>query len=296
MKTKILIYFFLIFISTKSFAEISLYIKGDQEGRPINEMYSLLSKFKDEYPDKNIVYYVHGRNKDVASEITTINKMEEAYNVKVVMLHWDAYSTLLSRPVGNAHITAPALYETLKDLERFEEDNQDYVKSHSIAFLCHSMGNLVLQFMMEDYYLKNEPQSKLFSNFVSVAADIPMKDHQEWLEQFHFAKSKYILMNNHDAVLLLSYALDLTEKNYFDFRLGLGFSKYPGNKDEAKGKIDFESKYIDLSPVLGSEHGYHHHTEIPVIKNFFTRLLNGKEYQDVSKSNSKNKNIFTVSK
>jgi esterase/lipase superfamily enzyme len=195
--------FVLLFLSTNALADIALYTRDSQSPHAVNEMYELLKNIVERYPDKNLVYYVHGRNKKVEDEWKKIPKMEDVYNVKVIMLHWDAYDTLITRPVKNAELTSHELQKTFEDIKKFRLDYQSFFESHSLNLLCHSMGNLVLRYAVENYLMEDNDQPHLFENFVSVGADVPMNDHYIWMSHLNFVDQKYVMMNNRDIVLLL---------------------------------------------------------------------------------------------
>lgn len=260
-------------------------------------MNEILEKFTQENPEKNIVFYVHGRNHHVEKEWSKLAVMEHTYNVKVVMLHWDAWSSMLSRAVANAEIAAAPLSESFKEIRAFKESHRDFFMDHKISLLCHSMGNLVLKNFTEKFLLNNQYNLEvpLFENYMGVSADVPLKDHREWLSRFNLAKNKNIIMNNRDIVLLLSYSLDLKDKNPFQYRLGLGFDNYPGKKDQVKAKLVPDITYIDLSGVLESQHGYFL-PKTPVMKTIFSRLTNGEPFmidaqeKSLLKINLKNEN------
>jgi esterase/lipase superfamily enzyme len=293
----------LLILSTNVFAKIELYTLDDQTPHPVSEMYTLLNNTIEKYPEKNILFYVHGRKRNVIDEINKIPKIESAYNVKVIMLHWDSYDTLVSRPTANAEKTADSLHDAFEAIRLFRLDNPEFFEKQKINLLCHSMGNLVLKYTVEKYYKEDTNQDKLFTNYIGVGADVPMNTHASWLENFHLAGQNYIMMNNRDIVLLLSYLLDIKERQPLTYKLGLGFDNYPTRKQDIKNKIASNVLYIDLSDVLVSDHGYYISKD-KIMKNIFNKLLNGEYFYDSKKGNEhfkvkqdkKGRNIFYVSK
>ncbi len=283
---KLILLLCLIFTNL-AFAEIGLYTAESMTSYPVTDMTEILEKFTRESPDKNIVFYVHGRNHYVEKEWKKLQVMEDTYKVRVVMLHWNAWSSLVSRAVAGAEEAAEPLAEAFKAVRAFKESHQEFFEEHKISLLCHSMGNLVLKNFTEKYLQNNQYnlEAPLFENYLGVSADVPLKDHREWLARFNLAKNKTVVMNNRDIVLLLSYTLDLTEKKPFQYRLGLGFDNYPGKKDQIKSKLVPDVTYIDLSGVLESQHGYFL-PKTPVMKTIFSRLTNGEPFHidDVEKN------------
>lgn len=277
---KNLIFLFILLYSQISFAEIALYTAESNEPRLVSEMGEILEKFTEEDPEKNILFYVHGRGQHLKKDLDRLPILESTYNVKVVMFHWDSWTSLLSRPTANAEIASGPLGEAFKGIRDFKESRSYFFMNHSISLLCHSMGNLVLKNFTENY-LNDEKYNldvPLFENYIGTGADIPLKEHQDWLSKFNLAKNKNIVMNNRDLVLLFSYFLDLKEKNPFFYRLGLGFDNYPGKKDQIKDKLVKDVTYIDLSGVLNSDHGYFL-PKTNLLKHIFSTLSNGKRFE-----------------
>lgn len=288
---KVGFFIFLIFVSQLAFAEIALYTTESQNPHELGSMNDILERFTRESPEKNILFYVHGRNYNVEKEWDKIKLMEDAYHVKVVMLHWDAWSSLLSRAVKNAETSAGPLAFLFGRIKDFKESHKEFFINHKISLLCHSMGNLVLKnftekFLESENYNSHEP---LFENYIGVGADVPLTNHRLWLSRFNLAKNKMILMNNRDIVLLLSYTLDLKDKNPFQYRLGLGLDNYPGKKDQIKEKLVGDVSYIDLSGALKAEHSYFL-PKTPLMQVIFSRLTNGYKFE----LNSEEKNHLNV--
>lgn len=276
---KKLILLILVCFSKVALAEVELYTSDSKNPHDISNMSAILEKFTREYPEKNILFYVHGRNHHLEKEWNKLSVMENSYNVKVVMLHWDAWSSFLSRAVKNAELAAGPLSLAFKEVRDFKAAHPDTFVDRKINLLCHSMGNLVLKnftenFLDEDNFNADTP---LFDSFMSVSADVPLKDHKIWLENFNLAENKNVVMNNRDIVLLLSYTLDLKDKNPYQYRLGLGMDNLPGKRDQIKDKLVPDATYIDLSGVLKSQHGYFL-PKTPLMHNIFSKLINGAKF------------------
>lgn len=287
---KIIICLLLLF-SRLSFAEIGLYTSDSKASHQISEMSEMLEKMTRENPEKNILFYVHGRSHTLEKEWNKIPIIEDAYNVKVIMFHWDAWTSKFSRPVENADIAAEPLSDAFREIRDFKESHREFFTDRSISLLCHSMGNLVLKnftekFLNNDNYNLDSP---LFENFMGVGADIPMVDHALWLTPFNLAKKKHILMNNRDIILLLSLTLDAKNGEAGPFKLGLGFDNIYGKKNNIKNKLVKDISYIDFSDVLGSEHGYYL-PKTPLMHNVFSKLVNGRKFE----INEEEKKLFKV--
>lgn len=281
-------------------AQTGLYTTDSNDRHAISEMKDILERITDEHPEKNIVFYVHGRTRNVEKELARIETLEKSYDVKVVLFSWNAWSSLLSRPTKNAQTASTSLNEAFKGIRDFKESNPEYFEHRKINLLCHSMGNLVLQNATMKY--SNDDREPIFENYVSVGADVPLIGHKEWLSKFNLARNKNIFMNNRDIVLLLSYGLDLKARNPASYRLGLGFDNYPGKRDQIKEKLVKDATYIDLSGMLNTDHGYFL-PKSSLLFGIFAKLTNGHKFDTsfVDKSLSKVKvkkenNIFYIIK
>ncbi|MBP9682316.1 MAG: alpha/beta hydrolase [Bacteriovorax sp.] len=299
---KNLFFLMTVFFTQSLWAEAGLYTSDSKTPYQISEMNSILERITQENPERNILIYVHGRNRKIQKEWDKLSVLEETYKVKVIMFHWDAWSSVLTRAVGKAEAAADPLDETFKEIRLFKESHQDYFRDHKISLLCHSMGNLVLKFFTEKFLLRSEysQEDPLFDNFMGVSPDVPLLDHRLWLSQFNLARKKFIMMNNRDSVLLMSYALDLKDKNPHGYRLGLAFDNAPGRRDQIKSKLVPDVSYIDLSAVLQSEHGYFM-PKTTLMKTIFSKLTRGEkfDFSSMNKDNFKIKintenNIFYV--
>ncbi len=265
-------------ITTQIWGSVELYTIESNNPRPISDLYSILEYYNSKYADQNILFYVHGRKRELIDELVKIPKLEKNYGVKVIMFHWDSYDTLITRPVKNAEIASESLMESFEIIKKFREDHP--LLNKKINLLCHSMGNLILKFLVEKNYMNKEYSEreiedlKLFDTFVSVGADVPMNSHMDWLSSFHLAGANYIMMNNRDTVLLLSYILDLTHKRPMTYRLGLGFDNFPSRKQDVKKRTVKHFNYIDLSEILVGDHGYYLGKN-PIMRVIFNKLFNG---------------------
>lgn len=282
-------------------AEIGLYTSESDNIRPVSEMYNIIKEYIEKDGHKDILYYVHGRKKNVEDEIKRMKKIESLYDVKVIMLHWDSYESMFTRPVENARIASDSLHETFEMVKRAKSDFREYFEEHQINILAHSMGNIIVKFNAEKYYLDLNINEDIFTNFISVGADVPLKDHQVWLSKFNISKNKFIMLNNSDIVLLSSYGLDLNSKNPSDYRLGLGFDNSVAKREESKNKLDQKSYYVDMSKLLSFNHGYFI-SKNKVIQSVFSQILNNRFLSHELNSNyrmvvdAKEKNYITILK
>ncbi len=254
-------------------AAVTLHVTDNPQDFDVLDTYNLLEDFTQKYPDKNIVFYVHGRKKDVEDEKERIQKLEKYFNIKVLMFHWNSYDKFLNRPTKNAEDASLQLFEAFQMIRDFKNNHTDFFKKRSLNLLCHSMGNLVLKYMIEKHF-EDFDQEVIFTNYIGNAPDVPLKNHQTWLSQFKMAERNYILMNDHDFVLTFSYLLDVFNKDLFQYRLGLGFDGYMGRRDDEKHNLVRDVNYVDFSKVLRFEHGYFAYDNREITE-IFTQILNG---------------------
>ena len=299
---KKLITIILILFTQLCFAEIALYTTENKTPHAVSEMTDILEKFLRENPEKNIVFYVHGRSHTMEKEWNKLPVLESKYNIKVVMLHWESWTSMLSRPVKHSEEAAPALAEAFQEIQKFRDSHQDTFETKKITLLCHSMGNLVLKNFVEQQLPlalnSNLNDHPIFDNYVSAGADVPLIDHHKWLSQIKFAKKKYIMMNNRDIVLLFSYFLDLKVLDPNHYKLGLGFDNFQGKEDQIKEKLSIDTTYVDLSHTVKADHGYFVGRK-PLTLNIFDHLLNGEVFvidpQALEKAKlTRENNIFYV--
>ena len=299
MKTIILTLFCLLSFTIRAEdpGTVGLYTTNVFALRPINKLTEILTAINEESPDKNIVLYIHGRGRHVDEEWQAISQYEKNHNVRVVMFHWPSWSSLLTRPVGNAKASADELSEVFHDIKLYKEEHPDLFEKKKISLLIHSMGHIVVREFVEKYYehdLNDIYGRPLFNNYISAAADIGLTDHKAWVSTIDFAQRKFVMMNNRDLMLIMSYLLDLKAKLPFFYKLGLGFDKIPAKKREKYA--DPGATYIDLSRSLQTDHRYFE-SKKPLMLKIFTPLINGEDFIPNSLNGAKVKrdnNIYYV--
>lgn len=275
---------FFCLLTTGAWAEVKLFISNSFEPYPPEASQSLIERLHQEDPEKNILIYVHGRGRDVRDEWESLEELEREYGVRVLMFDWPSWTSLLSRPVKNAENSSVELFKVFNAIKEFKERKPE----KSFSLLCHSMGNVVFSHFMKQYYISgylSQNNKPLFENYIANAPDVAMRGHSEWLKKIDFAKRRYILMNNRDIVLLLSYLLDIKERNPYYYKLGLGFQNLPLSDRKKISMMDPDSTYIDFSYSLKNQHRYFQEEKeaiIDVLKplvngfTFYPKLIRGK--------------------
>lgn len=232
------------------------YISKDMTTYRATDIPRLLNQMKLDDPEKNILFYVHGRSHTLEKEWNNINRVEQIYNVKVLMLHWDSWNNALGRPVENTYEASHELDLGLHQIANYKKNDALYFQDHKLLLMFHSMGNIVLKNYLEN---KNDIQdSTLFDSIILTGADTPFTGHKKWLSTLNMSRDVYVVTNNKDSVLLASVAhdytvIDIASKN--DDRLGLG--KGLDNLLFLNLKLASNALYFDLSGLAGSEHRHY---------------------------------------
>lgn len=261
---KILILSFLVSINI--FADVGIYIGEDKIKHETHEIPKIIKKFNQDFPKKNILFYVHGRSKTLEKEWNNIHNVEKNYNVKVLMLHWDSWSNQISRPVNNAKVASYPLFLSLGIINNLKQHNPSLFENKKTFLLCHSMGNIIFKTYIEKYFSYHKLNSDLFDSIIFNGADVPFNQHNKWLSKVNFGKKIYVTMNENDSVLLASRTLDLERLGILDDRLGLGFGLdnwLTFNREKAQNVT-----YFDLTKVSGSEHRHYLSSRSEVIQLF----------------------------
>nr|BDT27482.1 alpha/beta hydrolase [Bacteriovorax sp. HI3] len=252
--------FFLIAFNTfagDATGATGFYISNDMTTYQASDVSKLLNQLTVESPDKNILFYVHGRSHTLEKEWNNINKVEQIYNVRVLMLHWDSWNNALGRPVDNTYEGSRQLDLGLHEVYRFKKNDAEFFKDHKMFLMFHSMGNIVLKNYLEKS--KNDIQDpSFFDSIILTGADTPFTGHKKWLSTLNMSHDVYVVTNNKDAVLLASVGHDYTEidlasKN--DDRLGLG--RGFDNLLFLNTRIAANALYFDVSGLAGSEHRHY---------------------------------------
>ena len=172
---------------------------------------ALLNQMTIESPDKNILFYIHGRSQTLEKEWNNINEVEKVYNVRVLMLHWESWNYALGRPVANTYEASKQLGLVLNQISLYKNRNRDYFQDHKFFIMFHSMGNIVLKnYVKKDNSIQD---STLFDTAILTGADVPFTGHRKWLSKLNLARDVFVVMNQKDLVLLASTAHDYIDLN-----------------------------------------------------------------------------------
>ena len=251
-KFKIFVTLTLFILSTlNAFADVSFHRAGNAEPLKVSDIKPVLNGYLKDYPDKDILFYIHGRSRTLEKEIRRSAQIEKIHGLKVLMMHWDSWSSTITRPTDHAENSGDELRDAINEIREFKEENHEIFQHKKIFILFHSMGNLILKSYVENFY-DDTLNSKLFDATIMNAPDAPYRNHKDWLSKVHLSENQYILMNKNDAVLNASKLLDIRRDNLFDDRIGLGIKFYfHSNKILANNVL-----YFDITRASGFAHAH----------------------------------------
>lgn len=187
---------------------------------------------------KHLLLYVHGFNNDLESVLNRAEKLEQNYNLQVVVFSWPAngggargvlsyksdkrdalasvgaFNRVLERlQVIVQQLHAEYVAKLEQEAEKKHPDNAekwDRYFSTAVAKRCpftinlmlHSMGNYLYKHLLSSsVYNGNQ---LIFDNIVMVAADTNNDQHAQWVDKIQCRNRLYITLNEDDAALRAS--------------------------------------------------------------------------------------------
>lgn len=232
-------------------ADVTFHRAGNPEMLKVSDIKSVLEGFLRDNPEKDILFYVHGRSRTLEKEIRRSAEIEKVHGLKVLMMHWDSWSSTISRPTDHAENSGDELRDAVNEIREFKEEHAEVFQKKKIFILFHSMGNLILKSYVENFY-DDSLSAKIFDAAIFNAPDAPYRNHKDWLSKVHLSERQFILMNKNDAILNASKLLDISRDNFFDDRIGLGIKfYYHSNKILASNVL-----YFDITRASGFAHAH----------------------------------------
>lgn len=219
---------------------------------------------------KACVFYIHGFYKSFEESLLQAHNISETYKVGVVAFSWPSNAggglSYLKKDYGKAKAIASSSVVALdRTLERFcsiKVQEPDCVRGLSINLLIHSLGNFMFEKFIRAPIFSTE--TRVFDNIVLNAADVDLEGHEQWTNKLKYARRVYATINEEDTILGWSQHINSE-------RLG----------NTSKCLVSERLVYFDLSDGK-SVGGYHEHfgetaTNNTIVKNFFSKVLRGKE-------------------
>lgn len=186
-----------------------------------------------------LVLYVHGRGDEPekTARARILERIEDEHGVKVLMFNWDSRGRLLHRPVDSAGAAAARLAALIERIMTYRATHAP-ARAVSISLLAHSMGNIVLQKVVENGQRLTDASGPLFRNIVMTGSDADADGHRSWVEKLRVDGRILITINRND--LVLSWSL------HENGNLPLGLTPQP---PLARNAI-----YLDLTGWAGKAH------------------------------------------
>lgn len=225
---------------------------------------------------KDIVVYAEGMGKIFTANVERAKLMSTQYNVNVVMFDYASTNTTYKPAKNfrfareNARLSAAQYMALLKEFRQARIDHADWITGRKLSTFYHSMGNIILEKMVEEHDISSINQEPFIDNLVINAACVPMKKHREWLEKIKFAKQIYVHYNRTDLQLKGAHLLTMKKQ------LGEVVTK----KQQAENAI-----YVNFHDMAGFKHSYfmnfpyNEYKLTPAMVDYFSKLLTG---QDIS--------------
>jgi esterase/lipase superfamily enzyme len=250
---------------------------------------------------KNLLLFVHGYNNDMTDILDRAERLEQTYNVEVIVFSWPAnggglHGVLSYRSdKADAIASVGAFNRVLEKLDALiSEFHAQYVMElearaekkftdnaaawdryfakevekrcpFTMNLMLHSMGNYLYKHLLKTSVFSGE--RLLFDNIVMVAADTNNENHAEWVDRIQYRNRLYITINENDRALKAS-------------RMKMG-EQQKARLGHYRRRLDSKvATYMDFTnqPHVGDSHAYFEETALKNQKvlEFFEAALNGK--------------------
>jgi esterase/lipase superfamily enzyme len=266
---------------------------------------------------KHLLLYVHGFNNDLESVLNRAEKLQQNYNLEVVVFSWPANGGGAQGVLSyrsdkrDALASVGALNRVLERLqtivqqqhaefiEKLEQETEakygqnaekwDRYFAAAVAARCpftinlmlHSMGNYLYKHLLSSsVYNGNQ---LIFDNIVMVAADTNNEHHARWVENIQCRNRLYITLNEDDSALRAS-------------RMKMG--------EQQKARLGHYIRRLDAKTAtyinftgqqhVGSSHAYFEGDAIDntKVRSFFQQAFTGQTAED-SLSYDPARNLYT---
>lgn len=193
---------------------------------------------------KPVLLHVHGRGREPNKSLhqkQTVRQLEQDFEIDCLLFSWDSHpagvigpARWLNRsvPLANAPRGAQKLATVLQVLAGMAQP------ARLPALLVHSMGNVVLQHVIEQQ--RWPVDRRLFSNVLLTEPDCNAQGHAAWLQVLAQQQPVFVTLNQQDQILQRARHARTPEQS----PLGLGTA----------GENAPAAHYLDLSGLLGKTH------------------------------------------
>lgn len=224
---------------------------------------------------RNCLFFVHGYNKPFEETLEQGWKLQERYNLEVVLFSWPSnIGGSLMKEYKNVKRVArsstgaiDSIFEKLAEYVQMPFNKDALMSCNvSLSLMTYSMGNFLFQSYVEGSAYDGE--TRMFSNVVLCQADCDNEGHEKWVDNIQAGKRIYITINENDKILGWSDA------NFQKDRLGR----------TARNLVARNPVYFDFtdSSGMGNTHQIWGENTNDVVKSFFDSALNGRRAETVS--------------
>lgn len=222
---------------------------------------------------KDIVVYAEGMGKIFTSNVYRAQLMSRQYDVNVVMFDYSSINTTYKPSKNfrvarmNARLSAGQYLLMLQEFQKARQENRPWITGVKLTTFYHSMGNIILEQMVQHHDISTINKTPFVDNLVINAACVPQRQHAKWVEQIRFAKQVYVHYNRTDLQLKGAHLLT--------------FKKQLGEKVNRNRRAD-NAVYINFHDMVGWQHSYFMNFPYnvkfkltPAMSDYFSRLFNG---------------------
>jgi esterase/lipase superfamily enzyme len=269
-------------------------------------------------PGRNVLFFVHGFNNDVASVLDRAESLAQTYGVEVVPFSWPANGGGVKgvasyksdkrdamASIGALDRAISRLAELMQDLhadhvkriekeatDRYPDDAEKWDRFFSaqahkwcpftVNMMLHSMGNYVFKHLLKSSSYRGD--ALVFDNVVLVAADTNNEGHAEWVDRIQCRGRIFITINERDSALAAS-RMKLGEQQqarlgHSPYRLDARKAVYVDFTDQAH--VTDSHAYFEGRPLRNAQ-----------VKGFFQKALNG-EFADTGLSFDSGRNMYKL--
>jgi esterase/lipase superfamily enzyme len=158
----------------------------------------------------NCLFFVHGFNTDFQSALESGYRLQQLYNVEVVVFTWPSNGGGLSGISSymddqrDATLSVNALDRCLEKLSFYLSKHIDKSCGQKFSLALHSMGNYLFKRLLQSSIYQGE--TLLFDNIIMLAADVNNIDHAEWVDRVQYRNRLFVTVNEDDMALRASRA------------------------------------------------------------------------------------------
>ncbi|WP_343700765.1 alpha/beta hydrolase [Chitinophaga sp.] len=223
---------------------------------------------------KDIVVYAEGMGKIFTANVVRAKLMAAQYNVNVIMFDYASINNTYKPSKNfkfarhNAKLSAGQYLQLMQELQQARAANAPWMEGARLTTFYHSMGNIILEQMVQHHNISSLNEMPFIDNLVINAACVPQKGHAEWVEKIGFAKQVYIHYNRSDLQLKGAHLLML--------------KKQLGEKVKSRNRAS-NAVYVNFHDMVGWQHSYfmnfpkNEFRLTPAMVAYFSRIFNGQE-------------------